>query len=98
MLRRIVLTFFTLTLGLTLQAADWPQWRGPDRSGISKETGLLQEWQKDGPKVRWKRTDIGTGYSTPVVVGGKVYVQTTKDKAEFALCLDEKNGKEVWTT
>jgi outer membrane protein assembly factor BamB len=98
MLRRCLLACLTLVLTLTLNAADWPQWRGPDRSGISKETGLLQEWPQDGPKVRWKRTDIGTGYSTPVVVGGKVYVQTTKDKAEFALCLDETNGKEVWTT
>ncbi len=76
--------------------ADWPQWRGPNRDGISKDTGLLQEWPKDGPKVRWKRTDIGTGYSSPSVVGGKVYIQTTKGKDEFALCLDEKTGKELW--
>ena len=96
---RVLLVALTLTLTLTLApAADWPQWRGPNRDGISKETGLLQEWPKDGPPVRWKRTDIGTGYSTPVVVAGKVYVQTTKDKEEFALCLDEKTGKDVWKT
>ena len=82
---------------LTLQAADWPQWRGPDRSGISHETGLLQQWPEGGPKLRWKRTDIGPGYSTPVVVDGKVYLQTTRDKEEYALCLDEKTGKDVWS-
>jgi outer membrane protein assembly factor BamB len=97
MFRRFLLSVLTLALALTLQAADWPQWRGPDRNGISKDTGLLQEWPEGGPKERWKRTDIGTGYSTPVVAGGKVYVQTTKGKEEFALCLDEQTGKEVWT-
>jgi outer membrane protein assembly factor BamB len=97
MFRRFTLSILTLTLTLTLQAADWPQWRGPNRDGISQDTGLLQEWPEGGPKERWKRTDIGAGYSTPVVVGGKVFVQTTKGKEEFALCLDEKNGKEIWT-
>jgi outer membrane protein assembly factor BamB len=97
MLRLVLLSSLTLTLSLS-PAADWPQWRGPNRDGIAQETGLLQEWPKDGPPLRWKRTDIGTGYSTPVVVAGKVYVQTTKDKEEFALCIDEKTGKDVWKT
>src|SRR5262245_30811493 len=98
MTRALVLSFLTLTLALTLQAADWPQWRGPNRDGISKDTALLQEWPNDGPAVRWKLTDIGTGYSSPSVVAGKVYIQTTKDNDEFALCLDEKTGKEKWKT
>jgi outer membrane protein assembly factor BamB len=97
MLKRIFLTLLALALAVTLQAADWPQWRGPNRDGISQDTGLLQEWPEGGPKPRWKRTDIGTGYSSPVVVGGKVLVQTTRGKEEFALCLDEKTGKDIWT-
>jgi outer membrane protein assembly factor BamB len=97
MLRSVLLSVFALSLTVTLQAADWPQWRGPNRDGISKDTDLLQEWPEGGPKLRWKRTDIGTGYSTPVVVGGKVFIQTTKGKVEFALCLDEMTGKDVWT-
>lgn len=99
MTRRITLA--SLVFGLALASApatDWPQWRGPNRDGVSKETGLLREWPKDGPPLRWKRTDLGTGYSTPVIVGGKVFVQTTKDKDEFALCLDEKTGADVWKT
>lgn len=97
-------TLVALALGVacvaTTTAADWPQWRGPDRTGISKETGLLKEWPKDGPPLRWKAANIGTGYSTPVVVGGRVYLQTTDEAAdtEFALALDEKTGKEVWKT
>jgi outer membrane protein assembly factor BamB len=98
MVRPVILSAHTLTLALTLQAADWPQWRGPDRSGISRETGLLQEWPQGGPKERWKRTDIGIGYSTPAVASGRVYVQTSKDKDEYALCLDEKTGKDMWKT
>jgi outer membrane protein assembly factor BamB len=93
------LVSFTLVLTGTITpgtAADWPQWRGPNRDGISKDTGLLQEWPADGPPLRWKATDIGPGYSSPTVVGGKVYLQTTKDKDEYALCLDEKDGKEHW--
>jgi outer membrane protein assembly factor BamB len=108
MLRRFVLSALTVSLALTLAtAADWPQWRGPNRDGISKDTGLLQEWPKEGLKMRWKRADIGSGFSTPAVVGGKVYVQTTTDinpmaaapdADEYALCLDEKTGKDVWKT
>jgi outer membrane protein assembly factor BamB len=87
------LAFTTLTGG-----ADWPQWRGPNRDGISKETGLLQEWPQGGPALRWKSDDIGTGYSSPAIVKGRVYVQTTKGNDEFTLALDETNGKEVWST
>lgn len=79
-------------------AADWPQWRGPDRTGISKDTGLLKEWPKEGPILRWKATDIGTGYSSPAVAKGRVYLQTTRGNDEFALALDEKMGKQVWST
>lgn len=96
MTRPFLLSALALALALTLQAADWPQWRGPNRDGISKDTGLLDVWSKDGPKVRWKLTDIGTGYSAPAVVGGKVYLQSTKGETEIALCLDEKTGKEEW--
>jgi outer membrane protein assembly factor BamB len=77
-------------------AEDWPQWRGPDRTGISADTGLLKVWPKDGPPLRWKAADIGTGYSAPIVVKGRVYLQTTKGTEEFALALDEKTGKEIW--
>ena len=80
-----------------LLAADWPQWRGPDRTGISKDTGLLQEWPKDGPPLRWQANDLGTGYSSPAVVGGRVYLQTTRDNEEFAVALDEKTGKRLWS-
>ena len=79
-------------------AADWPQWRGPDRTGVSKETGLLKTWPEEGPKLRWKIADLGTGYSSPVVVKGVVYIQTTRKGEELVVALDEKTGKETWAT
>src|SRR5690349_15323238 len=96
-MRRIV-TAFLLTFAVTFgaRAADWPQWRGPERTGISQETGLLPTWPAEGPALRWKATDIGTGYSTPVISNGKVYLQTTHDNDEFALALDEKTGAKAW--
>ena len=79
-------------------AADWPQWRGPDRTGVSKETGLLKSWPEGGPKVRWQVADLGTGYSSPVVAKGVVYIQTTRKGEELVVALDEKTGKETWAT
>lgn len=96
MTRSIPGTLFVLVLAATASAADWPQWRGPNRDGISKDTGLLQEWPKDGPPLRWKLTDIGTGFSSPSIVKGAVYIQTTAGTEEFALALDEQTGKAKW--
>jgi outer membrane protein assembly factor BamB len=86
------------SLASTALAADWPQWRGPDRTGISAETGLLKEWPKDGPPLRWKRTDLGIGYSSPTIVKGVVYIQTTKGNEEFAVALKEATGEQIWST
>src|SRR5881394_1823992 len=72
----ITLTFIiVLILNLsTALADDWPQWRGKQRDGISQEKGLLKDWPKDGPKLLWGVTNIGSGYSTPAVVGDRLYL------------------------
>jgi outer membrane protein assembly factor BamB len=103
MTRRLLGSALALVLAVAAQAADWPQWRGPNRDGHSKDTGLLKEWPEGGPPLRWKRTDVGIGYSSPTVAGGRVYVQTTTMTGpyagdEFALALDEKTGQDVWKT
>ena len=88
---------------LTLFAADapgpndWPQWRGPDRNGISKETGLLKDWPKDGPPKMWSVDGLGGGYGSPVVAAGKVYGLGKIDGKEYAWCLNEKDGSSVWS-
>jgi outer membrane protein assembly factor BamB len=79
------------------EAADWPQWRGPQRNGISQETGLLQQWPAEGPKLLWQDVDIGEGYSTPSVVANRVYLISNKGmENEFVLALDASDGKEIW--
>jgi outer membrane protein assembly factor BamB len=80
-----------------LVAADWPAWRGPDRSGVSKETGLLQSWPKGGPKLLWTATGLGGGYATPSVAAGRLYVLGSKAGEEYAHCLDVNGGKPVWS-
>ena len=80
-------------------ANDWPQWRGPERNGISHETGLLKEWPKEGPKLYWKITDAGKGYSTPAVVGDRLFLLGNEGlENEFAEALSVKDGKRVWST
>jgi outer membrane protein assembly factor BamB len=82
-----------------VHAGDWPQWRGPDRSGISAETGLLPEWPPDGPKLLWQVKEIGSGYSTPSVVGDRLYIGSNEGMDdEFVLALAVADGREIWST
>jgi outer membrane protein assembly factor BamB len=76
---------------------DWPQWRGPDRTGISKETGLLKSWPSEGPALVWKSTGRGGGYGSPAVVGGRVFGSGYRGEDEFVWALDTKDGKEIWS-
>src|SRR5258705_8325927 len=80
-------------------AADWPQIRGPQRTGTSQETGLLAEWPKQGPKLLWQLSDIGDGYGMPAVVGGRIYVMSNRGmENEFVQALSVEDGKILWTT
>ena len=91
---------------------DWPQWLGPLRDGIWRESRILERFPSSGPRIRW-RTPIGAGYSGPVVAEGRVYLTdrpTTRDKGtpsgpvdraavpgvERVLCLDEADGRVLW--
>ncbi len=79
--------------------SDWPQWRGPERNGISQEKGLLKQWPREGPKLLWQANDIGDGYSTPSVVGTRIYLMSNRGyENEFVQALSTKDGKPVWTT
>jgi outer membrane protein assembly factor BamB len=75
---------------------DWPQWLGPDRSGISRENDLLQDWPEDGPKLVWQADFVGEGYSTPTVAGGRVFTMGNRSGKEYVLALSEADGGEIW--
>ncbi|HXD30509.1 MAG TPA: PQQ-binding-like beta-propeller repeat protein [Pyrinomonadaceae bacterium] len=79
-------------------AADWPQWRGPNRDGISRETGLLQAWPKDGPPLVWKTQGAGRGYSTMSISGGRIYTMGLRGDKEFVIAFDLATGREIWAT
>src|SRR5947209_18165833 len=79
-------------------AYDWPQWQGADRTGISKEKGLLQSWPKEGPKVSWEVKNLGGGYSTPSVAAGRIYGMSYRGNDEVVWALSEADGKELWVT
>jgi len=79
-------------------AALWPQWRGPNRDGISKETGLLKQWPAEGPPLVWKATGAGAGYSSFSVADGKLYTMGLRGNREFVIAFDVATGKEVWST
>ena len=88
-----------LLLALPLAAADWPQWRGPDRTAISEETGLLQSWPESGPKLLWQVHSLGDGYATPSVVGDRIYMLANEGMDdEYVQALSVADGKVVWRT
>ncbi len=78
-------------------APDWPQWRGPRRDGISAETGLLQAWPDGGPKLLWKVSGIGQGYSSPIVVGDRLYITGDSDQ-DLAIRAFTLDGQPCWQT
>ncbi len=88
----------TIFLTMPIQAADWPQWRGPDRDGVSKETGLLQSWPKGGPQLLWTFENAGIGFSCPSIVGDRLYTMGTRNGVAEIFCLDVNTSKEIWST
>ena len=84
---------------LPASSSDWPQWRGPNRDGVSKESGLLKQWPKEGPKLLWQVNDIGDGFSGPSVVGTRLYLVSNNGlQNEFVQALSANDGKPIWTT
>ena len=92
------LWFALLASALTASAADWPQWRGADRTDISKETGLLKRWPEGGPKLSWINKDVGLGYSGYAIAGGKLFTLGLRGDDELLIAVDVKSGKELWAT
>jgi outer membrane protein assembly factor BamB len=109
--RVVVMSCVAFGFSRTIPAADWPQWQGPGRDGIWRETGTVEQIPAAGLPVRW-RIPIEGGYAGPAVVGGRVfvtdYVQRDGELAndpgsrtllagnERVLCLDATTGQVLW--
>lgn len=93
----VILSFTCLTAAASGAGSfDWPQWRGPDRTHLSQETGLLKSWPAAGPKRAWLFENAGQGYSGPAIVGGKLFILGTRDESECLLALNADTGRELW--
>jgi outer membrane protein assembly factor BamB len=95
---RRLLALALLTFATVAAAYDWPQWLGPDRDGLTKETGILQEWPEGGPKQVWLSHDAGLGYSGPAIVDGKLYLLGSREGTEQLIAFDAATGDELWAT
>lgn len=80
-----------------LSAADWPQWRGPNRDDVSKETGLLKSWPEGGPKQLWVFKGAGLGYSGYSISGDRLFTMGIRNGGEELIAVNTKEGKELWS-
>lgn len=79
-------------------SADWYQWRGPDRDGLSKETGLLKKWPEAGPPLAWKATGLGKGFSGISISSNRIYTMGDKGSNSYAHAYNLSDGKSLWST
>jgi outer membrane protein assembly factor BamB len=85
----------------TTPARDWPSFRGPDRTGVADESGLLKEWPEKGPPLVWESKGAGQGYASLAIAGGHIYTlgdspSTADDKDEYLVAFDRETGKQLW--
>ena len=77
-------------------AQDWTQWRGENREGIVKATGLTLDWSSKKPSLQWTFREAGSGYSAPIIVGTTLYCQGADNEKDFAFAVDAQTGKLKW--
>lgn len=100
-LRTGVLTALAVCFAAGPSFADWPTFRGADRTGVASDTGLLKKWPEAGPKLIWEAKGAGRGYASTAIADGKLYtfgdgLSTASDKDEYLTCFDLKTGEQLW--
>lgn len=91
----VALTLVALLTGGTSHAADWNQWRGPNRDGIATSFQVPAQWKPDSLAKQWTIT-VGEGHSSPVVAGDRVYVFARENDQEILRCVSLADGKVLW--
>lgn len=92
----LIATFVVSTAISAAIAADWPQWRGPNRDGLSGEKGLLKTWPASGPAQVWSVDSLGEGYGSVAIKGDRLFVQGSSASASILFCLSRTDGKVIW--
>jgi outer membrane protein assembly factor BamB len=85
-------------LAPTLAGADWPQWRGPGRDGISPDRDLLAAWPAKGPPLLWQAKGLGSGYSSVSIADGRIFTMGRRRGGAHLIALERATGKELWAT
>jgi outer membrane protein assembly factor BamB len=93
----LALTLTPLITGAPAPTADWPQWRGPERTGLSSDAGLLKQWPASGPPKVWSISNLGEGYGSIAIKGDRLYIQGTSGAASAVFCLNRADGKTIWS-
>ena len=94
---RIITTTLLLSFTLTLFSTDWPQFRGPNRDGVSTEKGLAEQWPEKGPKLLWKSEGLGGGWSSVAIADKTIYTMGDLEDACYLFALNLQ-GKQLWIT
>ena len=94
----LIVALSGLVLAADTQKSNWPQWRGPDRNGISTELHLRKDWTAEPPPMLWKKSGLGSGYASLAIVDGIIYTAGRKGKDNFLMALKEEDGSEIWAT
>jgi outer membrane protein assembly factor BamB len=97
-LTRLVTACIALSAVSCALAGDWPQWNGPNRDGKSADTGLLTQWPVAGPKLAWRATGVGKGYSTVAVLGDRLYTMGDRHNAGWVMGVSADGGTILWST
>ncbi len=84
-------------IALLAPDTDWAQWRGPNRDGLSPDTGLLKQWPADGPPLAWKATGLGEGYSSVSLSGSRLFTMGDVGGSSTLIALNAADGKQLWS-
>lgn len=95
MTKHLLALVVTLAVLPSVRAADWPQWRGPTRDGISTETGWSTQWPAGGPRQLWQLT-VGTGCASVAVAAGRLFTMGNSNEQDTVYCFDATTGKAIW--
>ncbi len=91
----LIILLAVLIFAFTMKEEPVSEWRGPNRSGVYAETGLLTQWPAEGPKLLWAIDSTGRGYGSPVIAGDQLFITGETDSTSFLYAYN-LNGKQLW--
>jgi outer membrane protein assembly factor BamB len=99
----LVATLILPSVARSADAEGWPTFRGPQRTGVAADTGLLKTWPNGGPRLLWEAEGAGRGYASLAIADGKIYtlgdgLSTASDDDEHLVCFDQSSGEQLWAT